>query len=141
MGVEGSWVEGSRVEGSWVGGSWVEGRWIDLGVTDVAALHWLTLYGVLRVKLVLGRAYNVLNLVFYSITTAKETSTMPDPKHESITSSAYSGHTDSVATATEQTVKKNEGERMMSSAESAKAKRRENKAAAAARREEEAKQK
>jgi hypothetical protein len=66
---------------------------------------------------------------------------MPKPKHESVTSSTYSGHSNSTATATKQTVKTIEGKSMMASAESAKARRRENKAAAAARREEEAKQK
>lgn len=55
---------------------------------------------------------------------------MPDPKHNSVTSSTYSGQSDSVATATQQDstpVKKIEGRTMMSSAEAAR-KRRQDKA-------------
>lgn len=66
---------------------------------------------------------------------------MPDPKHESITSSTYSGNSSSIGTATEQPVKKIEGERMTKSAEAAQQKRRENKAQAEARRQNEANQK
>lgn len=66
---------------------------------------------------------------------------MPDPKHQSITPSTYSGNSDSVGTATEQTVKKIEGKEMQKSAEAAKEKRRENKAQAEARRQQEANRK
>jgi len=66
---------------------------------------------------------------------------MPDPKHQSVTSSTYSGNSTSVGTATQQQVKKIEGQAMTKPAEQAQQKRRENKALAEARRQEEAKQK
>lgn len=66
---------------------------------------------------------------------------MPDPKHQSITSSTYSGNSSSTGTATKQPVKKIEGESMTKSAEAAQQKRRENRAQAEARRQNEAKQK
>lgn len=66
---------------------------------------------------------------------------MPDPKHQSVTSSTYSGNSESVRNFVEQPVKKIEKKAMTDSAEEAQRKRRENKAQAAARRLEEAKQK
>jgi hypothetical protein len=60
-------------------------------------------------------------------------------KHESITSSTYSGKTSSAATATEQPFVKIDQYNMRSSADSYKEKRRQNQAEAKARREEEEK--
>jgi hypothetical protein len=66
---------------------------------------------------------------------------MPDPKHQSITSSTYSGNSSSIGTATEQNVKRIEAESMTRSTEEAQRRRRENRKKAEARRKEEAKQK
>ena len=70
--------------------------------------------------------------IFESEPNSSQIPTMPDPKHNSVSSSTYSGHSGSVATATaseqeqRKVVKKVEAQQMMSSAGSAKEKRKQN---------------